>query len=79
MGHQALRETAAPTDEPLNQRSGGVYPRLYWEPVNRNCSDSVMLFRVNGTGGLDCGLRMSARPVATAVIKWNQSGTPDDS
>ena len=39
MGHQALRETAAPTDEPLSAacpfilqcfvRSGGVYTRLY--------------------------------------------------
>jgi hypothetical protein len=30
--------------------SGGVYPRPYWVPVNRNRSDSVTLFRDQGNG-----------------------------
>jgi len=34
----------APADEALPKSSGGVYPRPYWVPGNRNRSDSVILF-----------------------------------
>ena len=33
-------------------RSGGVYPRPYWVPANRNRSDAIALFR-----GVDFGLQ----------------------
>jgi len=34
----------APTHELMLKSSGGVYPRLYWVPVYRNFSYSMILF-----------------------------------
>jgi len=71
-GFKALRAriNRRPYIQPLrSQRSGGVYPRPHWLPVNRNRSDSIILFRDPGIG-LAAGLRSCQLTEKEALILY---------